>query len=111
MKTRAKGYRSEHQLEQILNNNGILAQRITLSGQHSHTGDITIGIGSRVYTGEVKALGIDFREYRWLANLNVDMVFKRCVKPDMPAKAFLVTMKLDTFMNLIKRCEYHDNSV
>lgn len=107
MKTRAKGYRSEHELEQTLNANGIMAERITLSGQHAHTGDITIGIGERVYTGEVKALGIKFREYEWLNNLNVDMVFKRCVVPSRPAKPFLVVMYLDTFVNLVKRLRYN----
>lgn len=97
MQHRAKGYRSEHELEQRLRAAGIDAKRIPMSGQAAHTGDIMFNLFGRDHVAEVKAYRQNFFEYKLLEHSAV--VFKRTIRPGrtMP---FLVVMSIEMFLRL-----------
>lgn len=100
MKTRRKGYNSEHELEKLLNKAGIKAERITLSGQKLHKGDMLIHIGKKRLIGEVKAYKTNFFEYDFLKN--AELVFKRTIRKGK-TRDFLVVMPIGMFIKLVKK--------
>ena len=99
MKHRAKGYRNEHELEQLLRAAGIPAKRIPLSGQASHTGDLIVPVSGKDVVAEVKAYRQTFFEYGLLEHSGI--VFKRSIRKGM-TRPWLVIMPLDMLVNLIK---------
>ncbi|PMQ02383.1 MAG: hypothetical protein CBR30_01705 [Dictyoglomus sp. NZ13-RE01] len=91
-KSKRKGYRIEYELVKKLNERGINAKRIPLSGGSWLKGDILIDN----FICEVKARANGFREiYKWLEDK--DFLF---IKADR--KDYLVVMSLDKFINLMR---------
>ncbi|MCS7231612.1 MAG: hypothetical protein RMJ67_05705 [Elusimicrobiota bacterium] len=94
-KSKDKGYRVEHNLERILNDNGLWAKRIPLSGASFIKGDLLIKINGKEFLGEVKGRSKGFKEiYKWIDGK--DFLF---LKADY--KDYLVVITLDKFLNLL----------
>jgi hypothetical protein len=96
--SRNKGYRNEHELEQLLLSKGINAKRIPLSGQASYTGDIIITLDDRKMVGEAKAWKSRFFEYELLKHS--DVVFKKTVGRTESLE-WLVVLPIETFIKLL----------
>jgi hypothetical protein len=95
-KSKRKGYRIEHEIEEILIGEGINAKRIPLSGASWIKGDIIVSINGKEYIGEVKTRKEGFKEiYKWL--FGKDFLFLRADR-----KEFLVVMNMEKFLELIK---------
>ena len=100
--THAKGYRAENEVVKELRAWGIQADRIPLSGQHAHRGDVEIRIDNyRKLEGEVKSVSINLHTYDLLKHSSV--LFKRTCRKGVPSRPFLATMYLSTFATLLIR--------
>ncbi|OOC42175.1 hypothetical protein [Thermosipho sp. 1074] len=93
---RVKGYRGEYNLVKSLQEAGIDAKRIPLSGSvNGFKGDVVV----EGLVGEVKVRKDGFKRlYQWLENK--DLLF---LKADR--KAYLVVLRIDDFIDLFFKCK------
>ena len=91
-KSRDKGYRGERNLVKLLNEAGIEARRIPLSGATWMKGDLVI----ENMKAEVKVRKEGFKRiYDWLSGN--DLLFLKADRKD-----YLVVMRLDLFEKILK---------
>lgn len=92
-----KGYRGEYNLVKILNEYGIDAKRVPLSGQTEFAkGDVIIKGKTKTFTCEVKVRANGFKQiYDWLEGK--DILF---IKSDY--KNYLVVLPLDMLIQIIE---------
>lgn len=94
---RRKGYRVEHEIEQMFRQMGINARRVPLSGSADFVkGDVQIVLKNKILTAEVKARKDGFRQiYNWLDNKDLLII-----KADR--KEPLVVLRLKNCIEFLK---------
>jgi Holliday junction resolvase len=104
-KSKAKGYREEHQAENDCQAAGFAAERIPLSGAAGgkFSGDISIPLLGRDLIAEVKVRRDGFRElYRWLGQN--DLLFVRANR-----QRRLVILSWDLAVKIAQAAEHNKN--
>lgn len=93
---RRKGYRVEHEIEQLLRDMGIDARRVPLSGSTQFAkGDVQIVLKDKTLIAEVKARKDGFKQiYDWLDDKDL-LIIKADRKPH------LVILDMNLFIKLL----------
>jgi len=97
-KSRDKGLRMEREIVHLLQEAGIGAERVPLSGAAggSYTGDVSLPVRGRDWLGEVKARATGFSQiYKWLGTN--DALFIR-----RDRDRWLIVLPVDRFLEALK---------